>query len=90
MWLPFFLSLRVFSVIIGLEVFDMKYLDVSLYSQTDTMLNQLEKGAFLTTMKNKMVNTMTIAWGGIHIIWGKPVYAIYVRYSRETYNYLKQ
>ncbi|QMS86006.1 flavin reductase family protein [Candidatus Xianfuyuplasma coldseepsis] len=53
------------------------------------MLNQLAKGAFLTTKKGRRINTMTIAWGGIHIIWGKPVYAIYVRYSRETYNYLK-
>ncbi|WP_258878548.1 flavin reductase [Candidatus Xianfuyuplasma coldseepsis] len=67
----------------------MKYIDISLYSESDTMLNQLAKGAFLTTKKGRRINTMTIAWGGIHIIWGKPVYAIYVRYSRETYNYLK-
>lgn len=53
---------------------------------SEEMFSQLEKGAFLTTKQGKNVNTMTIAWGGINVLWGKRVFVAYVRFSRETYN----
>jgi len=31
-------------------------------------------------------NTMTIGWGTVGIIWGKPIFAVLVRPSRYTYN----
>jgi len=67
----------------------MEYIENPLYHNTDNMLKQIETGAFLTTKKNGKVNTMTIGWGGINVVWGRPVFVIYVRYNRETYNYLK-
>ncbi len=66
----------------------MKHIDLPHYQETDTLLQQLETGAFLTTMKDGRVNTMTIAWGGYNIIWNKPVFIIYVRYTRATYSFL--
>jgi len=54
------------------------------------MIKQLEKGLFITTKVNKKVNTMTIAWGHIGIIWGKPVFIAYVRYTRDTFKMLEQ
>jgi flavin reductase (DIM6/NTAB) family NADH-FMN oxidoreductase RutF len=58
------------------------------YSQK--MLEQLEKGVFLTTKVNGKVNTMTIAWGGINVVWNKKVFVAYVRYTRETYKMLEE
>jgi flavin reductase (DIM6/NTAB) family NADH-FMN oxidoreductase RutF len=51
--------------------------------------DQLDKGAFLTTKHNGKVNTMTIAWGGITLVWHKKVFIVYVRYTRETYKMLE-
>ncbi|PAT02663.1 flavin reductase [Candidatus Izimaplasma bacterium ZiA1] len=54
------------------------------------MIKQLEKGLFITTKVNQKINTMTIAWGHIGIIWGKPVFIAYVRYTRDTFKMLEQ
>ncbi len=67
----------------------MEYINLRYNEKSDLSLEQLEKGAFLTTQVGDLVNTMTIAWGGINVVWGKPVFVIYVRYSRETYKMLK-
>lgn len=52
-------------------------------------LKQLPKGVFITVKGQDTTNTMTIAWGHIGIIWGKPVFIAYVRYSRYTYDILR-
>ncbi len=44
----------------------------------------LKKGILLTTKADGKVNTMTIGWGHIGIIWGRPVFIAYVRQSRHT------
>jgi len=67
----------------------MKYVELPSSDVTEQALKQLEIGAFLTTQKVDKVNTMTIAWGGINVVWGKTVFVVYVRYSRETYNMLE-
>ena len=52
------------------------------------LLKQLPKGIFITVKAQGEVNTMTIAWGHIGVIWGKPMFIAYVRYSRYTYDLL--
>jgi flavin reductase (DIM6/NTAB) family NADH-FMN oxidoreductase RutF len=60
------------------------------YNELSTqMFEQLQKGAFLTTKVGDKVNTMTIAWGGLSLVWYKPVFIAYVRYSRDTYKMLE-
>lgn len=49
----------------------------------------LSKGAFLTTEVDGAVNTMTIAWGNIGFMWGKPIFTAMVRPSRFTYQALE-
>ncbi|MCT8976945.1 flavin reductase family protein [Clostridium sp. CX1] len=49
-----------------------------------------KKGAFLTTKVGDEVNTMTISWGSIGFIWGKPMFTALVRKSRHTYNLLEK
>lgn len=51
-------------------------------------LKQLPKGVFMTVQARDRLNTMTIAWAHIGILWGKPVMIAYVRYSRFTYDLL--
>lgn len=50
------------------------------------MLEQLQKGAFLTVKEGERVNTMTIAWGSVGFMWNKPVFTAMVRYSRHTFD----
>ncbi len=56
----------------------------------EALLRQLPKGVFITVKGKDTVNTMTIAWGHIGVIWGKPMFIAYVRYSRFTYDVLLQ
>ncbi|MDF2568809.1 MAG: flr 2 [Sporomusa sp.] len=44
----------------------------------------LPKNAFMTTAHGGKINTMTIGWGSIGIMWGKPVFTAMVRQSRFT------
>ncbi len=48
------------------------------------ILENLKKGAFLTTKKDGKVNTMTISWGYMGIEWGTDVFVTMVRDSRFT------
>lgn len=42
------------------------------------------RGAFLTTKVGEEINTMTIAWGSIGFLFGKPTLTVMVRKSRHT------
>ena len=43
-------------------------------------------GAFLNVRTPKrIVNPMTIGWGQVGIVWGSPIFTVYVRQSRHTY-----
>ncbi|SHJ69620.1 NADH-FMN oxidoreductase RutF, flavin reductase (DIM6/NTAB) family [Anaerobranca californiensis DSM 14826] len=62
-----------------------------LYSELlPEVMDKLPKGAFLTTKYGDKVNTMTIGWGSIGIMWGKPIFMVGVRFSRHTYRLLQQ
>ena len=34
-------------------------------------------------------NAMTVSWGGMGTLWGKPVVTVYVRHSRHTFGYME-
>ncbi|MDD4493890.1 MAG: flavin reductase family protein [Eubacteriales bacterium] len=42
-------------------------------------------GAFLNSAHNGVVNTMTINWGSIGVIWNRPIFTAAVRHSRHSY-----
>ncbi len=50
--------------------------NTEIFSQFD------KKWALLTAGDESSFNTMTISWGGLGTIWGKPVATVYVRTSR--------
>ncbi len=59
------------------------------HKHAEKLLSQLPKGVFLTAKDRQgNVNTMTVAWGHIGIVWSRPVFIAYVRYSRHTYDVL--
>lgn len=64
--------------------------DIAYNEMSKEMVNQLEKGAFLTVKGDDEINTMTIGWGTIGFIWNKPIFMIAVRYSRYTYELLEK
>lgn len=49
----------------------------------------LSDGAFLTVKNNDELNTMTIGWATIGIIWGIPVLIVLVRESRHTFQLIE-
>lgn len=57
---------------------------------SEELLVQLKEGAFLTVKAGEVLNTMTIGWGFIGILWQKPVFVVPVRDSRHTYSILEQ
>ncbi len=64
----------------------MDYKHIKYNELSKEMFEQLEQGAFMTTKVDDKVNTMTIAWGGLSVVWNRPVFIAYVRYSRDTYD----
>lgn len=56
----------------------------------DVAMEYLHKqGAFLTAKSNEKVNTMTISWGSVGFMWGKPVFMALVRPQRYTNEFIK-
>ncbi|HEX3033068.1 MAG TPA: flavin reductase family protein [Bacillota bacterium] len=51
-------------------------------------VGELSKGAFLTSQAEGRVNSMTIGWGSVGFMWGKPVFMVMVRSSRYTHELL--
>ena len=49
-----------------------------------------QQWALITTANGDRANTMTASWGGMGILWNKPVATIYVRPSRFTYELLEK
>lgn len=56
--------------------------NTDIFSQFD------KKWALLTAGTKDNFNSMTISWGGLGTLWGKPVVTSYVRTSRYTHEFL--
>lgn len=46
--------------------------------------------ALLTAGAGQHYNTMTISWGGLGTLWGKPVATVYVKPIRYTHQFMEQ
>ncbi|NLP41310.1 MAG: flavin reductase family protein [Veillonellaceae bacterium] len=64
--------------------------EVTYNEYADKALEILSNGAFLTTAHDGKVNTMTIGWGSVSYIWGKPVMMVMVRESRYTHDLIEK
>jgi len=64
--------------------------EISYSDQAGKAVEILSQGAFLTTAADGKTNTMTIAWGNIGFMWGKPIFTVMVRPSRFTFGLIEQ
>ncbi|MDT8903554.1 flavin reductase family protein [Anaeroselena agilis] len=62
--------------------------EISFSDQASKAMEVLRQGAFLTAGDGDKSNVMTIAWGSIGFMWGKPVFTVMVRPSRHTYQFM--
>jgi len=62
--------------------------EISFSDQANKAMEVLSQGAFLTAGDSGKNNVMTIAWGGIGFMWGKPVFTVMVRPSRHTHKFM--
>ncbi len=65
------------------------YKEIGVYDYCGKILEKMKPGNFLTTKKGDVINTMIIGWGGINIIWGRPIFIVLVRDSRATYDLIE-
>ena len=56
----------------------------------ESFFSQLTEGAFLTVRAGASLNTMTIGWGMIGVVWERPIFTVLVRDSRHTYSIMEQ
>ncbi len=64
--------------------------DISFSDEAGKALAALKEGAFLTAGDSSKSNVMTIAWGSIGFIWGKPMFTVLVRPSRFTHRFMEE
>ena len=55
---------------------------------TDIFTQFDKKWALLSAGTKEKHNTMTISWGGMGTLWGKPVVTVYVKPCRYTYGFM--
>lgn len=58
--------------------------EINIWDYAGKIMEQIGKGILLTTCAGGEVDSMTIGWGHIGVIWSKPVFVTYVRESRHT------
>ena len=51
---------------------------------------QLASGILCNTQLGDRINTMTIGWGALSILWGRPIVMVPIRTSRYTHTLLEQ
>ncbi|MBQ2967792.1 MAG: flavin reductase family protein [Clostridia bacterium] len=68
-----------------------KFKEISPEALTQNPFHMIGKTWMLiTAQKGDEINTMTASWGGVGIMWNKPVAFIFVRPTRHTYSFLEQ
>ncbi len=64
--------------------------EIQAFDYAETILKAIPKGVLLTTKADDKVNTMTIGWGTMGIQWGKPIFIVFVREHRHTWEMLEK
>ncbi|MDR1705290.1 MAG: flavin reductase family protein [Clostridiales bacterium] len=64
---------------------------MAFYDNLDTVMKHfIKKGGFLTAKAGEQVNTMTISWGFVGFVWGRPHFICFVRPQRHTYGIIER
>lgn len=65
------------------------YKEIDAFEFSSEVLKKINPGIFLNTSYRGVDNTMVIGWGGITVVWGKPIFVVLVRDSRATYDLIE-
>lgn len=63
---------------------------VELKNVQNRIMEQLKKGAFLTSKTGDKANTMTIAWGMAGRMWDRDCFSVAVRHSRHSFGRMEE
>ena len=63
--------------------------DVHYMETAGDSIRKLNEGAFLTVKSEKGLNTMTIGWATLGVVWGKRIMMVAVRSSRHTFGIIE-
>ena len=64
--------------------------EVNVWEYAGRIMDSIGKGILLTTAADGEVDSMTIGWGQIGVLWAKPVFTVFVRESRYTKKLLEK
>jgi len=64
--------------------------DVGIFAHFEETIARLNEPGALLVAGTKKPNVMTIGWGTVGIIWGRPIFVVYVRPSRFTHHLMKE
>ncbi len=64
--------------------------DVNVWDYAGHIMKDIGTGALLTTCADGQVDSMTIGWGTVGVVWGRPVFQVLVRESRYTKQLLEK
>lgn len=67
--------------------------EISPYELQGNTFEMLDKDWMLVTAADEngeKVNTMTASWGGLGVLWGKPVAFVFIRPQRYTYEFTEK
>ena len=68
-----------------------KFIEITPEQWQDNVFDRIDRGWMLVTAGDKdALNTMTASWGGVGILWNKPVVFAFVRPSRYTYEFMER
>lgn len=69
----------------------MKNVDLTAAGEIGRILQRIDKEWMLLTAGTPdNLNTMTASWGGIGVLWGRPMATIFVRPERYTYQFVEE
>jgi flavin reductase (DIM6/NTAB) family NADH-FMN oxidoreductase RutF len=66
----------------------MKHVDYM--AVAERAMAQINQGAFLTVKADAQLNTMTIGWATVGVVWRKPIMMVAVRNSRHTFGIIEK
>jgi flavin reductase (DIM6/NTAB) family NADH-FMN oxidoreductase RutF len=76
------------GIVINGREWTMKSVDYMAVAQK--AMDQIPKGAFLTVKAGDALNTMTIGWATMGVVWQRPIFMVAVRNSRHTYGIIEK
>lgn len=63
---------------------------IEVFDYAGDIVKALKTGVLLTTKAGDKVNSMTIGWGTLGIVWGKPTFITFIRENRFTRSQLEK